>query len=170
MRSTPSRVGSGIAEPSRKPPNVARFQHHEEAQLRAEEERERTLARPCDHPEGLVGEEERRNGALPPGQRELAAERQPVEHVPHVEEQRREHDLEPGGACGEQADGAQLGAAREDEDRERLRLDQREPGGARRDGIGEAEGNDPEPERRQDPEAPGERCPVDAQPVECQKP
>ena len=61
--------GSGIAAPRRKPPSVARFQISEEAQLGAEQERERPLPRAGDDAERLVGEEERRDRALAAGQR-----------------------------------------------------------------------------------------------------
>ena len=70
----------------------------------------------------------------------------------------------PGGAGGEEPDGAELGAAREDEHRERLRLDEREPGAAGRDGVGERERDDAEPERRQGQEAAPERAVVAAAP------
>ena len=60
IRSTPSRSGSGIAAPSRKPPSVARFHVDEQAQLGAEEERERPLPGRSDDAERFVGEEERR--------------------------------------------------------------------------------------------------------------
>ena len=77
--------------------------HHEEAQLRAEQEGERALARARDDAERLVREEERRHWALARRQRELAAERDAVENVPHVEEQRRQHDLQARRADGERA-------------------------------------------------------------------
>ena len=84
---------------------------------------ERPLPRGGDDAEGLVREEERRHRALAAGQRELAAERHPVEDVADVQEERRQHDLEPGRAGGEEPDGAELGAAGEDERRQRLGLE-----------------------------------------------
>ena len=130
--------------------------HHEEAQLDAEHEGEGALLRRGDDAEGLVGEEEGGDRALAPAEVDLATEREAVEQVPHVEEERREHDLEPRRPGREEPDGAELGAAREDEHRQRLRLEQREAGAAGRDRIGEAERDHAEPERREGPEAAAE--------------
>jgi len=59
---------------------------------------------------------------------------------------------------GEQPDGGELGAAREDERRERLRLDEREARAARRDRVGKRERDDAEPERHHREESAPERA------------
>ena len=67
----------------------------EEAQLGAEQER-RTSARvvPTTTPNASSVRKYAATGRCRPRQRDLRAERQPVEHVAHVEEERRQHDRE----------------------------------------------------------------------------
>ena len=106
----------------------------------------------------------RGHGALALAEREAPSERDAVERVADVEKQRREHDLETGGARREEADGAELGAPGKDEEGEGLCLDEGEPGAAGGDRVGDGEGGDPEPERREGQEATPEgavslRCP-----------
>jgi len=120
-----------------------RVPHHEEAQLDAEHEGEGALLPGGDDAEGLVGEEEGGDRALAAAEVDLTTEREAVEQVPHVEEKRGEHDLETRRPDREEPDGAELGAAREDEHRQRLGLEERQAGAARRDRIGEAERDHP---------------------------
>ena len=119
----------------------------------------RSLVRRRDA-EGLVGEEERCDRPLPAAEVELTPERDAVEEMPDVEQERRQDDARPGRPRREQPDGGELGAAGEDEERERLRLDERQPCAAGGDRIGERKGNDAEPERHHREEAPSERAVV----------
>jgi hypothetical protein len=74
-----------------------------------------------------VGQQVRADHTLAARHRHDPPERHAVQHVAHVEQERRQHDLEPADAAAEQADRAHLGTAREHEQRERLRLDDRRP-------------------------------------------
>src|SRR5207248_3934642 len=67
--------------------------------------------------------------------------------------ERRQHDLQPARAAPEQPDRAHLGAACEDEQRQRLCLEERKPRVAREHRIRKAERGHPEPERRHRAEA-----------------
>ena len=58
-------------------------------------ERERPLAGARGDAEGLIGEEEGSGRALPPAEIELASERDAVEQMADVEEERRQHDARP---------------------------------------------------------------------------
>ena len=64
-----------------------------------------------------------------------------------VEEKRGEDDLERGRTRREEARGGELRAPGEDEERERLGLDEREPGVPRDHRVCERERDNPEPKR-----------------------
>ena len=151
--STPSFSGSGIAAADTAPTSVARFHVRNRLSSIPRSVCERACSPGDGDAEGLVGEEEARDRHLGRCQRDLPGERQPVQHVTHVQQERGEDDREATGRGGEQARGADLGATGEDEERERLSLDDREtgtPGGHR---VGKPEGDHAEPERGHRPEA-----------------
>ena len=160
IRSTPSSVASGIADPSRKPPNVARFQVTN--RLSSTPSRNGKARSPV--PEATPNASSVRKNAATGRCRRLRWNWRPtrdaVEQMADVEEKRRQDDLGPCRARREQADGGELGAAGEDERRKRLRLDERETCAAGRDGIRERERNDAEPERHHREEAASERAVV----------
>ena len=87
----------------------------EQAELDAEQERERPLAGARGDAERLVGEEEGRDRPLTAAEIELAPDRDAVEQMADVEEERRQDDARPGRPRCEQPDGGELGAAGEDE-------------------------------------------------------
>ena len=146
-RSTPSRSGSGIARAEERSDERRGVPRHEEAQLGAEQELERPLASSGNDAVCLVGQEVRGRGPPPAGQWNAPAERQPVEDVADVQQERREDDLDRCGACPEQPRRAHLRAPGEHERGERLGLEDGESGVARDHGIGDAERRDSEPER-----------------------